>query len=207
MAWRKRHGNARNHGVGPMIEVLPPDEQPPVTPGPPAPVERDASGRFVRGNGAGRKKRVRPGPHALAGLPVSDKFAPFQRWGVRWSAHRAAEMTRIHGELSVGVTTLLQSAGQQLASSRFLQALGGANPVQKGAKAQWFMLASRLADSARQNELAAYELAVREAAARRTGPSTANALPPWLMVVDGEDTANDDDTKTEETNDAQEQED
>jgi hypothetical protein len=169
MALRKGHGN----GAGvPRVEVLPPDELPPASPSIADRPDRGPDGRFLPGNRAQRSKLVRPGPRGFAGLAVDPAFRPFQRWGRRYAAHRRAELAAAHGgTLSAGVGALIESAGAQLAASRFLQARAS----ETGDPAL-FRQASALSNDARQNELAAWELAAREAQARRTHEPPAAAF-------------------------------
>jgi hypothetical protein len=160
MTLRKGHGT----GAGaPRIEVMPADELPPASPNPTAPSNRGPDGRFLRGNTAQRDKLVRPGVRGFtSALAVHEDFAPFQRWGQRYASHRRTELATAHGgKLSAGVSALIESAGAQLAASRFVQAKASATGDADG-----FKRASALANDARQNELAAWELAAREGKAR-----------------------------------------
>lgn len=170
MTLRRGHGN----GAGvPRVEVLPADELPPAVPALTAGAERDDAGRFVKGNTIARNARIRPpatGPMALA---TSDpRFRRFATWGARYGAHRRRELAAAHGGvLSAGVGTIIESAGQALAASRFLQWLAG-----QAGDPDLFKAAAQLAQTARQHELAAWELAAREAQARpRSTPHEALA--------------------------------
>ncbi|MCA9594088.1 MAG: hypothetical protein KC776_12280 [Myxococcales bacterium] len=158
-----RSGHGRGAGA-PRVEVLPGDELPAASPAIAAPRERDALGRFVRGNTAARAQRVRPGPRGLVGVDkCSPDFRPFARWGARYGAHRRRELASAHGgEISAGVGAIIESAALAMAASRYLH-------VQASIKgeADLFKQAAQLAQTARQHELAAWELAAREAAARR----------------------------------------
>lgn len=160
MTLRTGHGN----GAGsPRIEVLPPDELPPATPALPVRPDRDAAGRFVRGNAAGIAKRVKPGVRGALGLAKADpRYQAFARWGARYGAHRRRELARAHGgEISAGVGAIVESAAQAMAASRFVQAIAS-----ESGDAELFKQAAALASTARQHELAAWELAAREAQAR-----------------------------------------
>lgn len=160
MALRTGHGSGR--GL-PRIEVLPADELPPAVPGLPVAPNRDGSGRFVRGNTEAQNKRVKPGVRGMLGLDKSDpRYRPFARWGSRYGAHRRRELAAAHGgSLSSGVGAIVESAAMAMAASRFVQSLA----AEKG-DAELFKQASALASTARQHELAAWELAAREAVAR-----------------------------------------
>jgi hypothetical protein len=122
----------------------------------------------VRGNTAGQNKRVKPGVRGALGLDKSDpRYKPFARWGARYGAHRRRELAAVHGGvLSSGVGAIVESAAMAMAASRFVQCLA----AEKG-DAELFKQASALASTARQHELAAWELAAREAQANpnRTG--------------------------------------
>lgn len=160
MTWRKGHGT----GAGePRIEVMPPDELPAASPAFAVRPQRGPDGRFLPGNTEQRAGIVRPGPRGFTtALTVDPAYAPFQRWGRRYASHRRAELAAAHGgHLSAGASALIESAGAQLAASRFLQAKAS----EKG-DAELFKRASSLSNDARQNELAAWELAAREAKAR-----------------------------------------
>ena len=160
MTLRKGHGN----GAGsPRIEVLPPDELPPASPSKTVRSGRDARGRFAAENTEARSGIVRPGPRGFsAALKIDPVYAPFERWGRRYASHRRRELAEAHGgELSAGASGLIESAGAQIAASRFLQA-----KASETGDADLFKRASALANDARQNELAAWELAAREGKAR-----------------------------------------
>lgn len=91
------------------------------------------------------------------------------------------EFAGFHGHVSAGVGALLASAALALAASRYLYQLGAEGVASVGMLKQ----ASQLADSARQNELAAYELCAREGTLKRR-QATEVAGQPWLMNADGE---------------------
>jgi hypothetical protein len=160
MALRTGHGS----GTGqPRIEVLPPDELPSATPVLAGRSNRDAAGRFAPGNTEGQNKRVKPGVRGALGLERADaRYKPFARWGARYGAHRRRELAQAHGgSISAGVGAIVESAAQAMAASRFVQMLA----AEKG-DAELFKQASSLASTARQHELAAWELSAREAQAR-----------------------------------------
>jgi hypothetical protein len=167
MALRRGQGQLR-------VEPLRPDELPPATPGEPARAQRDASGRFLPGNAAGTAKRVKPSVLGALGLDKADpRYRPFARFGARYGAHRRAELAGLHGgAISSGVGGIVESAAQAMAASRFVQALA----AEKG-DAELFKLASQLASTARQHELAAWELASREAEARPIAVHPSPAAP------------------------------
>lgn len=159
MALRKGHGT----GAGvPRVEVLPADELPPVTPAITVRRDRGPDGRFLPGNTAARSQRVRPGPRGTGALKAAPDFEVYERWGKRYAAHRREELAQAHGgSISAGVGALVESASLALAASRYL----AAQAAQTG-DPDLFKRSSALANDARQNELAAWELASREAKAR-----------------------------------------
>jgi hypothetical protein len=183
MALRKGHGAGQ--GV-PRIEVLPPDELPSVSLPFTVRADRMPDGRFAVGNAVQRSRVVRPGAKGhTSALTADETFAPFQRWGRRYASHRREELASVHGgELSAGVSALIESAGEQLAASRYLHAKASAT-----GDATLFKQSSALANDARQNELAAWELASREAAAR---PRRRPPPPPPRRPAEPERLARDD---------------
>lgn len=171
MALRKGHG--RGKGT-PRIEVLPPDELPPATGAIAVRSNRTTDGRFAPGNAAARAQKTRPGPLGSLGYEkTSPEYATFLRWGRRYAAHRREELALAHGgSISAGVGAMVESAGLALAASRFLHAKGS-----ETCDPDLLKRASALANDARQNELAGWELAAREAASR---PKSATR-PSWEL--------------------------
>lgn len=187
MALRSPHGRAKEHGSpGPRIEVLPPDELPAPVPGTRQPVDSaemlesnraalQLHGRLTKGNASaiaqmgGRAKLGRPSLVSTLGLskdlePASDAFRPYRR---RANAFRRAHCDSLSllagGECGTGPSSLVATASIQLAVSRWLYDAGT-----KAATPDVSLLkeARQQGDSSRQNLLAAYELAVREAQRR-----------------------------------------
>lgn len=157
-----RRGHGRGAGV-PRVEVLPPAELPPASPQIAGRAERDALGRFVAGNTVARSQRVRPGPRGLVGVETSaPEFRPFARWGARYAGHRRRELAQAHGgTISAGVGAIVESAALAMAASRYLD-----HRARQSGDAELFRQAAQLGQTARQHELAAWELAAREGAAR-----------------------------------------
>lgn len=96
---------------------------------------------------------------------------------------RMKELAQLHGHVSAGVGALLASASLALAASRFLY-----QDAAKDGDTATLKQAAQLADSARQSELAAYELASKEGVLKRR-QSTAEAGMPWLLNAEGLDKA------------------
>ena len=93
---------------------------------------------------------------------------------------RMRELAQLHGHCSAGVGALLASASLALAASRFLY-----QDAAKDGDSGTLKQAAQLADSARQSELAAYELASKEGVLKRR-TAAADAGQPWLLAKDGE---------------------
>lgn len=158
MALRKGHGN----GAGsPRIEVLPPDELPSATGSITVRSERTPDGRFAAGNTVSKSGRLRPRIGVTVSLETDSAIRPYLKWGRRYAAHRRNELALMHGgTISAGVGALIETASLELAHSRYLAARAA-----ETCDADTMKRAASLADSARQNELAAWELAAREAKA------------------------------------------
>lgn len=158
MALRTGHGTGKG---SPRVEVLPADELPPAMGSIAGHTGRNELGRFTAGNAAGRAKRVRPGK--LGGVDTSDpRFRPFRNWARRYAGHRRAELAKAHGgSISAGVGAIIESASVALGDSRFVHMLAS-----ETGDVDLFKRAADLGALARQHELAAWELAAREAAVR-----------------------------------------
>lgn len=102
----------------------------------------------------------------LAGPSADPTFEPYRREALNFANQHKAHLRRNvgAGELSPAVRSFVMSSALQIAASRW--AFDSGQPE----------LGSRLADSSRQNLLAAHELAARDAEARRKAPSTLAAL-------------------------------
>jgi hypothetical protein len=147
----------------PRVRVARADELPPATSAIAVQSDRDEHGRFVRGNTAAHAQRTRPGPRGRLGSErCAEDYRPFARWGARYGAHRRRELAETHGgQISAGVGALVESAALAMASSRYLD-----HRARQTGDAELFRQAARLAETARQHELAAWELAAREAKVR-----------------------------------------
>lgn len=151
-----RTGHGPNKGK-PMIEISPPDElSDPV--GPPK-VKRGKP--FQKGNKAAAGRR--PKLTALGGKRADEiedpEYRQCLRDAERYRQKRAREIRNSHGYLSSGAASILGSAALQLAMSRYWG-------MRAATDHKIAALASRFATEARQNELAAWELAAREAKAK-----------------------------------------
>lgn len=171
---RTAHGNGAAALV--RIEQPPADElsEPAASPFDTVRGERGADGRFAPGNSVARARKIRAGAHgALVALEAQadPAWRASGKWGRRYSAHRRAELTAAHGYLSAGASAMIDDAASIRADAKYLQARARA----AGDAALSRQAASMLAE-AKQLELAAWELAAREAKAR---PKTPDAYP-WL---------------------------
>lgn len=183
MALRSAHG--KGSGGLLRIETTPADELPAPVPGPATDttgVARDQAGRIsspeaARALGAlgGQQKAGGVRLARSLGLPFeaqSPAFAPYRRAAVQFRKHHCAELARqAGGEVGAGPSSMVASAAWQLAASRYLFDMAS-----RSGEPATFKTASQLANDSRQNILAAYELAVREAEARaKAKPASAHS--------------------------------
>ncbi len=176
MTLRKGHGR----GAGtPRVEVLPPDEQPFAPAGAAAPqIERDDGGRVRDSEAARRMARM---PRRSAFLPreiaAHPKFAEHDRRRREWLRRRRDELHASTGGVSHGVGAMLSSAAWLYA--------GGECAAELAAETMdldLFKVAATLTSTARQHDLAAWELAVREAKARVEATPATDV--PWMKGDD-----------------------
>lgn len=134
------------------------------------------------GVGKGRKTKL-----AAFGLNPSlvragdPRYAAALHQANKYRKTRMKEIAQLHGHCSAGVGALLASASLALAASRFMYELAAANP-----EPQLLKDAAKLADSARQSELACYELAAREGVLKRRKETAASGMP-WLLTETGDE--------------------
>ena len=162
----------RSHGK-PRPMVAPLNELPAPVPAGPDPITRRPDGTVssssaakalgVRG-GAAKAARARlVSALGLATVAADSAFAPYRAAGDDWVRAHLADLARqCGGIVGPGPSSIVASAGLQLAASRFIadKAVGvDGDPKQ-------LQLASSLANDSRQNLLAAFELAAREAKVR-----------------------------------------
>ena len=170
------------HGTGtgtPHVEVPPHDELPapfPVSPrgeatGKPA-ADRGDGGEFTRGPGTralavvankikARKVRL-VDSLGLSDMVAESSFGPYRAAAEEFVEHHLAELAKqAGGEVGPAPSTMVSSAALQLGASRWCFDRGA-----EQCDAALMKLGSALADASRQNLLAAFSLAVREAQAR-----------------------------------------
>ena len=178
------------HGKGagsPHIEVLPVDELPEPVPGKAEQVRRQADGRLAdkesaaiigRRGGLAKAGRIRLiDSLGLSRLAEDNTFSPYKGAAEEFvEHHRGALAAQAGGQLGPAPSTMVASAGLQLAASRWAFDQGAAKN-----DATLIKLGSSLANDSRQNLLAAYELAVREAQARKENAPTA----PHVLLAEG----------------------
>ena len=180
----------RSHGAL-RPAVSPADELPAPAPSQAEPVHRRNDGTLIGSASAkalgargGRAKSQRARLVSALGLKelaADEAFAPYRDAGDDFvRAHLATLATS--GDIGPGPSSIVASAGLQLAASRFLS-----DRASLTGDADTFKLASQLANDSRQNLLAAYELATREAKARprRQSDLTARLLEPHLAKKSG----------------------
>ncbi|HLK40595.1 MAG TPA: hypothetical protein VKU41_27775 [Polyangiaceae bacterium] len=164
MALRAAHGTGADALV--RVETTPPDELPPLDAQDTAQglASADRRGRpFERGNRAAAGRR--PALATVCGMPLDASDPAYRKalgWARRYRGRRVRELTIQHGgALSAGVCAMITSSALDMAASRYL----AAKAAQTGDVAL-MLTASRLAQSSRQQELTALEVAQREGAAR-----------------------------------------
>jgi hypothetical protein len=174
VAIRTGHGS----GAGqPRIEVLPPDEQPHAAAiADPLTTDRDAAGR-VTSSAAARAlaklpRRSKVLPRKLA---LDPRFEPHNQRRLDWQRKRLAELAAAHGGVSHGVGAMLNAAAWLYAGGELAAELAA-----ESCDLDLFKLAASLTGTARQHELAAWELSAREAQTHRAKPVP---MADWLAGV------------------------
>jgi len=165
MALRSGHGS----GAGsPRVEVLPADEQPQAQADQADPLAagRDPAGK-VRSSAAARALAKLPRRSRLlpAKLACAPGFEPHNRRRLEWQRKRLAELGAAHGGVSHGVGAMLNAAAWLYAGGEF-----AAQKAAETGDVDLFKAASQLTSTARQHELAAWELASRESKVRAAQP-------------------------------------
>lgn len=164
------------NGIGPQILVRNEKRSPPANP---------VSAEDFKPKRGRKTKLAAFGLSPSAIKAGSPEYATCLDQANKYRKTRMKELAQLHGHVSAGVGALLASASLALAASRFLyQAAAEAGE----ATATSLKQASQLADSARQSELAAYELASKEGVLKRR-TEAAGAGMPWLLNAEGEQKA------------------
>ncbi len=172
MSLRTGHGN----GAGvPRIEVLPPDELPAAVPALPVPPERredgtfassEAASKFARLGGLAKARKVRLiDSLGLTKLVEGNEFSPYREAAEEFLSHHIEQLAeQAGGQVGAAPSSMVATAALQLAASRWAFDKG-----MVGGDASYMKLGATLGNDSRQNLLAAYELAVREAQTRPKG--------------------------------------
>lgn len=151
--------------------VLPPDEQPipPAAAAVAVDAGRDQLGR-LRSSEAARAlaKLPRRGAFLPRNIACDPRFTPHNRRRLEWVAGRRTELVELTGHVSRGVGAMLASAAWLYAGGELCAELAA-----EKCDPELFKIAASLTSTARQHDLAAWELATREAQARTAsgGPS------------------------------------
>ncbi len=136
-----------------------------------------------------KQRKARSIKLAVMGMSsvIMDKADPRYRNAIlmanKYRRVRSRELSELHGSVSVGASALLASASLALAASRYLYekyAEDGGGAFGIGMLKQ----AAQMADSARQSELAAWEMSSREGLVKRKQMAV-TAQVPWIERVDG----------------------
>ena len=162
--------NARNGGRTDIQVVVRPDEMSRVTPHG-EPLEKNKHRRTrLAAFGLSQPLLDMGDPRYSAALYQANKYRKV----------RMKELCKLHGHVSSGAGALLSSASLALGASRFLyeRVAETSDAIQQGV---YLKQAAQLADSARQAELAAWELAAREGSLRRRQEAITSGQP-WLEV-------------------------
>lgn len=161
------------NGIGPQILVAARNLSDPANPTPE--VEVNTKGRKTHLSAMGLCLTIikRGDPDYAKCLDQANKYRKI----------RMKELAQLHGHVSAGAGALLASASLALASSRFLYQ----RAAESGDTAT-LKQAAQLADSARQSELAAWEVAAKEGVLKRRTEAAASGMP-WLQTVAGVDKA------------------
>lgn len=158
------------------------------------PIDTDAAAARLAEGTTGKKRgwpkgkpRIRKTKLAVLGIPSgvlaagNQDYARCVRLASAYRKVRVRELTVNFGYVSSGASALLASGAHALAASRYLyQAAATASGPDV---LELLKAAAKLSDSARANELAAWELARREGEARKR-LSAMNAGQPWLVPVE-----------------------
>lgn len=171
---RARFSQNSGNGVGPQILVRPDEMSDPASP----------ETTLAHGAGKGRKTKLAAFGLSPAMVKAGDpRYSAALHQANKYRKTRMKEIAQLHGHVSAGVGALLASASLALAASRFLYEAAAQEPDPQTLKD-----ASKLADSARQHELAAYELAAREGTLKRRTAMAAEGMP-WMLKDNGDELA------------------
>lgn len=146
-----------------------------------------SAGSLIRPGRPGRTTKL-----AVLGIPSkvlesgSQEYHRCVKLAQSYKKARQKEFFEAHGYVSSGVGALLAAASLALSASRYLYELACNTPTVPDERGGLSMpavlkMASSLSDSARQNELSAWELCAREAVVRKRN-ATDNVQLPWMTA-------------------------
>lgn len=202
MAWRKGHG--KGAGV-PRIEFLPPDELPdpiPDTrPDPAASVVRREDGTVAdpasakalgaKGGQARWRKAQSLRGLGLNKLVEADDFHPYWKVSEHYIKDKLMDLaSQAGGYIGPGPTSMAVSAARYYAASLYYFDL--ASKMGGAASAALMLQSSRLAETSRIQNMAAYEMAVREAKARAESVT----VHPYAGLLEASNASEDDSNDT-----------
>lgn len=154
-------GFVRDRGEGRGVRVSTPKAQDLLHP---------ADGASISPRRAGNGAKARKTKLAVMGLSASildagdPRYAACIRLANAFRKQRTKEMYEYHGHVSSGVSALLAASAMALAASRFCYEVAAS--AEAGVRPDLLSKAAKLSDSARQNELSAWELCARESRVR-----------------------------------------
>lgn len=156
--------------------VAPADEQPYTAAGVAAPIRRVASGRVADAEAARALAKLPRAPRFIPRrITVDPRFRIHQRRRLAWLRSRRNELAQMTGGVSYGVGAMLNAAAWLYAGGEF-----AAEMAAETADLELFKVAANLTATARTHDMGAWEMAVRESAARPPAPA------PW-MTDDADD--------------------
>ncbi len=136
---------------------------------------------------ASKDKQARKTKLAVMGLSSTildagdPRYAACVRLANSFRKVRSREIYDAHGYVSAGVSALLASSALALSAARYLYELAATT---EDGRPGMLKTASSLSDSARQNELSAWELASREAVIKKRNDNNSVSVP-WLTADNG----------------------
>lgn len=189
MPLRPAHGNAKRNGRLVVNESLSPLRLPNALEPEPAlptlPERRNEHGQFVKGNKAAKGKRRRHNRFSATMKELEAGADPnwvaSRRWAKDAAKHRFREYCEFHGaELSSGIGAMLAESSEMRADANYVRAR-----AMKDDSIELLRIAAQLSAGARQSERDAWELAVREADARRKNKKNSLESPLLGALAEG----------------------
>ena len=139
-----------------------------------------------KGAGKGRKTKLAAFGLSPSIIKAGDPdYAKCLDQANKYRKTRMRELHELHGHVSAGAGALLASASLALAASRFLYQRAAQGGDEDESASGYLKTAAKLADSARQSELAAWEMSSREGVLKRRQEASEAGMP-WLLTDAGE---------------------